>query len=229
MSPYFFAIIYFIICALYLYTMRHSVEKANRVIFRGLPIAMLIGGTLQHLKAGHVLSVKSERFIPRIYTIVGGLLFSCLAGVYYEFESLQMYGMLCYVISLFMEIYGFSNNLKIFEDLNTNEITLLAVLSIASVILYLYILPKLNFLNMCLVFFFISLDTLLLFVLAVHAFRMPILPHYLGPLGAFILYLSDYIHILHLWRKAIPHHDVVIMCLYYASQIVITGSVVLAI
>lgn len=227
MSPFFFALMYIAVCLMYLIYMRKSIEKPNRVIFKALPIGLLFGGTVSFLQDSKVLAIKNMSFLPRVYTLGGGLIFSCLSNVYSEFSSLSVYGMISYAISLGIYIYGFSGSMTLFFDLNINDIVILAAIFIISGIIYLYLLPNLSKLLALFVAVYTILDSLFLSVMILISFKVSFPLLYLGAAGATILYVSDILQAIHLWRRPLPNAQVIIMSLYYMAQLMIAGSVLL--
>lgn len=230
MNFYLTSIGYFILCGLYLQRMRFSTELPNRILFKVLPIAILVGCTLEYMKQRHTLAIKNSSFPPRIYSLVGGFIFHILSSIYYEFRSLNLYGILCYVVALSVEIYGYSTVLEpVMGFRNEQEMAVLGTMCVVSISVYLYVLPKLNLTNAVLVFLFSSLDTLLFFVLTVHAMRFPYGPHYLGAVGAGIRYLSDVVNVVTIWRINFRYSFQTVLVLYYSAQLAIALSVLLPI
>ena len=214
---------------IYLKKMRYSPELPNRIVFKVLPLGILIGSTVEYMKNRHLLAVKNSSFAPRIYTMVGGFLFHAMSNVYYEFPNLRFYGILCYALALFIEIYGYSNSLESFGEFNQQELVILATLAVMSITVYLYVLPKLNFTNAILVFIFSSLDTVFLFVLTSYVIRIPYGPHYLGAIGAALRYIADVLQVISIYRIPFMYSFEIVMTINYTAQLAIAGSVLLPI
>ena len=229
MSPYLFSLAYAALCGLYMKKMKYSPELPNRILFKVLPLGILVGSTMEYMKQRHTLAIKNSTFPPRIYTVVGGLVFHAMSSVYYEFQSLNFYGILCYAIALIIEIYGFSNSLEYFGNLSDQELVIIGSLAVVSLTIYIYVFPKLDSTNAVLVFLFSFLDTVFLFVLIVHALRFPYGPHYLGVVGAGLRYVSDVLQVLSIWRIPFSYSFEIILSFYYTAQLAILGSVLLPI
>ncbi len=229
MHPYLFVLFYFGLCVLYMKRMRYSPELPNRIVFKVLPLGILIGATMEYMKNRHVLSIKNSSFAPRIYTMVGGFLFHAMSNVYYEFPNLRYYGIVCYALALIVEIYGYSRSFDSFGDFNQQELVVIAILAIVSIAVYIYVLPKLNVVNAVLVFIFSALDSIFLLVLTSYAIHASYGPHYLGVVGAALRYIADVLQVISVWRIPFSNSFEIIMTINYIAQLAIAGSVLLPI
>lgn len=227
MSPYIFFAIYIAVCLIYLISMRKSVELGNRVIFKALPIGLLIGTCVKYLEESRVLVIKNPDFLPRIYTLTGALIFFCMSNVYSEFTSLTMYGISSYIIALSIYIYGYSSGFKLFADLDTNDIMVFVAVFLISGLVYFYLFPRLSYMLAIFVAVYMICDSLFLVTQILLVIKKPMSLMYLGVSGAVGLYVTDIIQGIHVWRCQIPHAQVVVMTMYYVSQLLITSGTLL--
>lgn len=229
MTPYMFVVLYVTICVIYLTRMRHSVEKPNRVIFKALPIGMLIGASMSYLQQSRLLAIKNADFLPRVYTLGGGLVFACMSNLYSEFPSLASYGIVCYAISLSTYVYGFSSSLTLFRNMDSTDVAVVTGIAVMSLAVYMYLWPRLSVILSLFVAFYTVLEGSFLCVMIMVAIRLPLLPVVGGAVGASVLYFSDILQAVHMWRERVNHAHTIIMATYYLAQLLITGSILLVI
>ena len=190
---------------------------------------MLIGACVKYLEQSRLLVIKNPDFLTRVYTLTGALLFFVISNIYSEFTSLATYGMSSYIIAVGIYIYGYTNGLELFTELDTTDITVFIIVFIISGLVYLYILPRLSLTLALFAAVYMILDSLYLITQILLVFKKPMSLMYLGVAGAAGIYVTDIIQGIHVWRQSLPHAQVIVMSVYYISQLMIVGQTLLVI
>ena len=227
MNTLFFTILYVGLCALYLMRMRFSPEKPNRVIFKCLPLGMLFGATMNHLGEGRLLAIKSFDFVPRVYALGGGLIFSIMSMIYSEFPSVALYSLLSHAIAIGTYIYGFSSGLALFLNLEGIEIAVGTFVLALSILLMLYLVRNLKCVLVLLLACLSLLDAALVTTMSVLAIRAPIPPHFLGVIGVVLMCASDVLQAVSKWKQSIHNAELIIMVTYFVGQLFFSSSILL--
>lgn len=229
MNAFFFTIIYVGVCAIYLLKMRFSPDKPNRIIFKCLPIGMLFGATMSYLKESRVLAIKSYDFLPRVYSLGGGLVFSAMSMIYSEFPSVSSYSLFSHAIALATYVYGFSSGLMLFADLDKTETAVGALALVLTFLILLYLVRNLRWIMTLLLALLSLLDAALVTTMSVLVMRAPLPPHFLGVIGVILIYASDVLQALSKWRQSIQNADLLIMTTYFTGQLFFTASILLVV
>ena len=226
-SPWLFGFMYVSICVIYLFKMRLSPDKANRVIFKSLPFGVLFGAAASRLIDGKVMAIKNVDFLPRVYTLGGGMIFYCMSWIYFEFASLVGYGHISYIIALGVFIYGFSSSFQLFKEFDNTDYVVLGVVLALAALVFLYVLSRLPswymmvlLVQLVLVSVFVSVQVALL-----SKKEIPML--YLGTIGSICLYVSDILRAIASWRVPFRYNEVVCMGLSYFAMFLLFGSAAL--
>ena len=223
-SPWLFSLLYVSVCGLFLARMRFSPDKANRVIFKALPFGILFGAAASRLADGKVLSIKNADFLPRVYTLGGGMIFYCMSWVYLEFGSLVGYGYISYIVALGIFIYGFSSSFQLFKDYTNTDYAVLGIILLLSALVFLYVLSRLPTWYVP----FLLAQLVLLSTLVSVQFSLlskkeiPML--YLGTIGSVFLYVSDVLRAIGTWRIPFKHYDTICMGLSYLAMLLLFNS-----
>ena len=229
MNALFFTIIYVSLCALYLMRMRFSPEKPNRVIFKFLPLGMLFGATMNYLREGRVLTIKSADFLPRVYALGGGLTFSVMSMIYSEFPSVALYSLFSHAIAIGSYIYGFSGGLALFMNLEGIEMAVGTLVLTLAILLMLYLVRNLKCVLALLLACLSVLDAALVTTMSVLVIRAPIPPHFLGLIGVILICASDILQAVSKWKQSIHNAELIIMITYYVGQLFFSSSILLLI
>lgn len=223
-SPWLFSLLYVSVCGLFLFKMRLSPDKANRVIFKALPFGILFGAAASRLADGKVLSIKNADFLPRVYTLGGGMVFYCMSWVYLEFGSLVGYGYISYIVALGIFIYGFSSSFQLFKDYTNADYAVLGVLLLLSVLIFLYVLSQLPAWYIPFLLAQLVLLSSLVSIQFSLLSRKEIPMLYLGTIGSVFLYVSDVLRAIGTWRVPFKHFDTICMGLSYAAMLLLFNS-----
>ena len=229
MNPIFFIFLYVALCALYLKRMRFSPEKPNRVIFKCIPLGMLFGATVNYLGDARVLSIKSPDFLPRVYALGGGLIFSVMSMAYSEFPSIAFYSLLTHAIAISTYIYGFSSGLALFLHLEGIEMAVGGFVFVLSILLMLYLVRNLRCVLTLLLACLSLIDATLVTTMSVLAIRAPIPPHLLGVVGSVLICASDVLQAVSKWKRAIHNAELIIMITYFVGQLLFSAAILLVV
>ena len=190
---------------------------------------MLFGATVNCLSEGRVLSIKSPDFLPRVYALGGGLIFSVMSMVYSEFPSIALYSLLSHAIAISTYIYGFSSGLALFMHLEGIEMAVGAFVFTLSILLMLYLVRNLKFVLTLLLASLSLLDAALMTTMSVLVIRAPIPPHFLGVVGVVLICASDILQAVSKWKRSIHNAELIIMVTYFVGQLLFSSSILLVV
>ena len=156
------------------------------------------------------------------------LLFSMIGDVYLVYSSLFTYGLLSFNIAQGFMIFLFSDEYELYYDIIPSGLMSLAIVSIISIALLLYFIPKMECITALPASIYCFFITIILWS-AILQLQKNCSPVSIGGVaGVAMLYVSNLLLAMNKWRKPFPRANTIIMALYYASHIIIIFSTILS-
>ena len=226
MEWYFGAILYTMLCLLYMFLGMNSDKKPLKLVLKGAPIVFLIvtvGKEIFQRSAPVTFSAPGSS--KQLSTLFWGLVFTCIGDGYLIFESFFLYGVLSFAVAQAIFISLFDGSVSLLFDPTRNDIISGLAIVVVSTLLLAYIWPKLNRALVVPVAMYCCVISFMLWSAVVKMLHKPTDLTVLGAIGALMFYTSDLLLGVHKWRLQIPFAQVFIMTTYYTAQLFIARSV----
>ena len=226
MELYLVAVLYAVLCKLYMFLGMNSDKKLLKLILKCAPIIFLIvtvGKTI--FQSAAPMSSNAPGSSKQLSRLFWGLIFSCIGDGYLVFDSFFLYGIAAFAVAQAIFISLFDGGLSLLFAPDQNEITSGLAITVVSTIIFVYILPKLKRTLVVPVAIYCIVISFMLWSAVVKMQQKATNLTVVGAVGALMFYTSDLLLGVSRWRLRIPFAQVFIMSTYYTAQLFIAGSV----
>lgn len=196
------------------------------MILKSLPVLFLIGFFFYVVVSLPIGPVSPVGNVHNLERLVFGLVFSCLGDCYLVFDSFFVHGLLSFACAQLIYISLFNGGQLLFSTPSQSEFTVAIAIGLVSLLIYLYILPKLGYVLVVPAAVYCVLISVMLWCAMVTMQQDGNSSTCQGALGACLFYTSDIILTVNRWRLQIPYGSYLVIGTYYAAQILIFLSVI---
>ncbi len=222
-TEYIFFGVYFGLCLAYMTFGIQLNKKLVKATLKCAPVAFLVVfffSTVLRMDFGPANDkVNLER-------VLFGLLFSLLGDFYLVFDSFFMLGILAFASAHILYARLFDGGNILFTAYYQNELVSAVAVALVTILIYLYILPKLSWVLVLPAAIYSFLISVMLWCAITTMLRDPRPATQQGALGACLFYTSDLILSVNRWRIKLPYGSHIVIGTYYCAQILIFLSVI---
>lgn len=218
--------VYMLLCIVFLYVDFHSGSRLVKVIFKCVPLILLMSSVLKTLKESNApVSPLAPGSISKLSQLFWALLFSCIGDAYLVFSDYFILGVTAFSISQGIYISLFGGGLSFFQNVTNTEVAIGLSVVAVSCLVYISIVSKMKPLLAVLAALYCVLISTMLWSALIQAYRSANNYTIMGAAGAALFYVSDLLLSINKWGMQLPWAQILIMTTYYSAQLCITGSV----
>lgn len=226
MEWYLGAMLYTVLCKLYMFLGMNSDKKPLKLVLKCAPIIFLIVTVGKIIfQSGAPVTSNAPGSLKQFSKLFWGLIFSCIGDGYLVFESLFLYGIVAFAVAQVIFTWLFDGGLSLLFEPNHSEIISGLAITAVSTLIFAYILPKLKRTLVVPVAIYTIVISFMLWSAVVKMQQKTTDLTVVGAIGALMFYTSDLLLGVNKWRLKIPFAQVFIMTTYYTAQLFIAGSV----
>lgn len=155
------------------------------------------------------------------------VLFSMMGDAYLVYSHLFIYGLVAFAVAQGFLVLAFSDNGFLFSQVRSPELTSLLCISVVSLGIYFYLLPKFDCVLAILSLLYCALLTVMLWSAIMQTQKHISALTVAGAVGAGLFYVSDTTLFINKWRRGtIPVYvaEKSVMITYYLAQYIIVLS-----
>lgn len=221
------ALVYGILSCFYMFFMMRSNRTHLKAFTKILPLIVAAACVMYTVTRNIApFDIKSPFYMPKMNMTLWELLFSMIGDIYLVYSRLFIYGLLSFCIAQCFLIFTLSDDGFLFFQVRTPELMSLLCISIISLAVYFYLLPKLKYAMAIPGFIYCFLITIMFWSAVMQVQKHVSIVSVSGAFGAGVFYISDLVLSINKYGKQIPMADVIIMTTYYIAQLVIPLSVI---
>lgn len=217
--------LYAAMCTLFILLEFRTNSRMVRVIFKCLPLALLIGTVARNLLLSNApVSSSAPGSVSKLSQLFWGLVFSCIGDAYLVFPDYFALGVIAFALtqSIYLSLFG---GLILFQSATGIEVLLGLIVAAISCLVSLPVVRLVKPTLSILVLLYSALISMMLWSALVQAYRSLDYHTVFGAVGATMFYISDLLLCINKWKMKLPHAQVFIMSTYYSAHLCITFSV----
>lgn len=218
--------VYVLLCLLYIVFGKKLATGLPKMILKSLPILFLIAFFIKTVTSLPIGPVQGVGDVEHLERLIFGLGFSCLGDCYLVFDSFFVHGLLSFACAQVVYIGLFNGGLLLFNIPTQSELLVAVAIGLVSVLVYLYILPKLSCVLVVPAAIYCMLLSCMLWCSIVSMQQNATLSTLQGAIGSCLFYSSDLVLSLDRWGMKSFYGPYVIIVTYYSAQILIFFSVI---
>ncbi len=214
---------YILLCLMYMTIGINFTTGCLKMLLKCAPILFLITFFLYTTTSLHIGPLHPVGNVDNLERIVFGLMFSCLGDAYLVYDSF-IHGIISFACAHLIYIGYFGGEVHLFIPPSYDELVIAAAVGLVSLLIYLYILPKLDYVLVIPAAVYCLVISLMLWCAIVTMRQNTELSTMQGAIGACLFYMSDLLLAVNRWNRwnhQIPFGPYLVISSYYLAQLLI--------